>query len=91
MISCKDCIDRFKSWGDDPRVKSGRYYLSGCDYCNKPQYYRDLELPKPEPLDKPDIKRLQYQVEQAKAGYLHLQNKLNEHLDKSKQPSQSAF
>ena len=71
---------------DDPRVKLGRYHLSGCDYCDKPQNYRDLELPKPEPEipDLIEIRQLKYQVEQAKAGYLHLQNKLNEHLDKKK-------
>jgi len=27
----------------DPRVKSGNYYLCGCDYCNKPTYERELE------------------------------------------------
>ena len=71
---------------DDPRVKSGRYNMCGCDYCYKPQYYRDLELPKPEPEipDIIEIRQLKYQVEQAKAGYLHLQNKLNEHLDRKK-------
>jgi len=86
MISCNECRERFKSWGDSPDIKSGRYHLSGCDYCDKPQYYRDIEQPKPEPEipDIPEVRQLKYQVEQAKAGYLHLQNKLNKHLDKSK-------
>ena len=84
MITCEKCIARFKSWGDDPRVKSGHYHLSSCDYCNKPQYYRDLEQTKseiqpvfrPRPVDK--------EIDQLKAGYIHLQNKLYEHLDKKK-------
>jgi len=32
----------------------------------------------------PEVRQLKYWVEQAKAGYLHLQNKLNEHLDRAK-------
>ena len=39
----------------------------------------------PEPiktLDNIDVRQLKYQVEQARSGYLHLQNKLNEHLDR---------
>lgn len=84
MITCKECREKFKSWGDSPDVKSGRYHLSGCDYCNKPQYYRDIEIPKPKPAlpDIPEVRQLKYQVEQARAGYLYLRNKLNEHLDK---------
>jgi len=72
---------------DDPRVKSGKYHMSTCEhYCNKPQYYRDIEQPKLEPEipDLIEVRQLKYQVEQAKAGYLHLQNKLNEHLSKKK-------
>jgi len=84
MISCKECIDRFKSWGDDPRVKSGKYHLAGCDYCNKPDYFRELETIKseiqpvfrPRPIDK--------EIDQLKAGYIHLQNKLNTYIDKKK-------
>jgi len=84
MITCHECIKSL--YPDDPRVKSGRYRLSGCDYCDKPQYYRDIEQPKPEPEipNIPEVRQLKYQVEQAKAGYLHLQNKLNEHIDKKK-------
>lgn len=32
-MNCEKCIERFKP--DDPRVKSGRYHLSSCDYCSK--------------------------------------------------------
>ena len=92
-MTCEECINRFASWGDNPRVKSGRYHLSGCDYCNKPYSERELEQLKnnvelinatheiPNILE---VRQLKYQVEQAKAGYLHLQNKLNEYLDKAK-------
>ena len=30
-MNCAECICRFR--GDDPRVKSGKYHLSSCDYC----------------------------------------------------------
>jgi len=68
----------------DPRIKSGIYHLCCCDYCDKPDYYRDIEQPKSEPEipDIPEVNRLKYQAEQAKAGYLHLQNKLEEHINK---------
>jgi len=68
--------------------------MSTCEhYCNKPTYYRELEQLKNdvdlikathEIPDIPEVRQLKYQVEQAKAGYLHLQNKLNEHFDKKK-------
>ncbi len=48
MITCKECIEHFKSWGDDPKVKTGRNHLCGCDYCNKPIYYREFEIIKSE-------------------------------------------
>ena len=92
-MTCEECINKFASWGDNPRVKSGRYHLCGCDYCNKPYSERELEQLKndvefikttSEIPDLIEVRQLKYQVEQAKAGYLHLQNKLNEHLDKSK-------
>ena len=84
MITCQECIERMKP--NDPRVKSGRYYLCGCDYCNKPHYFRELEQtkPKPEIPDIAKVSQLQSHVEQARAGYLYLQNKLNKHLDKKK-------
>jgi len=82
MITCNECLDRMKP--DDPRVKSGHYHLSGCDYCNKPQYYRELEQSKPkiQPASRP--RPVDKEIDQLKAGYIHLQNKLNEHLNKSK-------
>jgi len=68
--------------------------MSTCEhYCNKPYSERELEQLKNdvelikdtyEIPDIPGVRQLKYQVEQAKAGYLHLQNKLNEHLDKKK-------
>jgi len=53
---------------------------------NSLPYHLDIEQPKPELEipDIPEVRQLKYQVEQAKAGYLHLQKKLNEHLDKAK-------
>jgi hypothetical protein len=66
--------------------------MSTCEhYCNKPDSERELEQLKNdvdlikvtyEIPDIPEVRQLKYQVEQAKAGYLHLQKKLNEHLDK---------
>ena len=42
MITCADCRQRLLP--DDPRIRSGKYHLSGCDYyCNKPDYYREIE------------------------------------------------
>ena len=90
-MTCEECINRFASWGDNPRVKSGRYHLSGCDYCNKPYSEREQLKNNVELINATheipnilEVRQLKYQVEQAKAGYLHLQNKLNEHLDKAK-------
>ena len=82
MISCNECIELLRKLGDDPRIKSGRYHLSGCDYCNKPTYYRELEIIKSEiqPVFRP--RPVDREIDQLKAVYIHLQNKLNEHLDK---------
>ena len=90
-MTCEECINRFASWGDNPRVKSGRYHLRGCDYCNKPQSERELEQLKndvdiikaTEIPNIPEVRQLKYQIEQAKAGYLHLQSKLKEHITKA--------
>jgi hypothetical protein len=74
--------------------------MSTCEhYCNKPYSERELEqlkndvelIKRTEIPDIPEVRQLKYQVEQAKAGYLHLQKKLEEHLDKSKQQNNSAF
>jgi len=65
--------------------------MSTCEhYCNKPQSERELEqlkndvelIKRTEIPDLIEVRQLKYQVEQAKAGYLHLQKKLDEHLDK---------
>ena len=82
MITCAECIQRMKP--DDPRIKSGRYNLCGCDYCSKSTYYRELETIKSEikPVFKP--RPVDKEIDQLKAGYIHLQNKLNKYIDKSK-------
>jgi len=41
VITCEECIQRMKP--DNPRVRSGRYNKCGCDYCDKPSYYRTVE------------------------------------------------
>ena len=85
MITCAECKKRL--YPEDPSIRLGRYHMSTCEhYCNKPQYYRDMELPKLEPeIPNPiEVRQLKYQVEQAKAGYLHLQKKLDEHLTKKR-------
>ena len=82
MITCNECIERMKP--DDPRVKSGRYHLCGCDYCNKEPYFRELEqivIPKEIPPSIPNGFKLYNGVQQTKGMLLHLQRKLNEHLD----------
>lgn len=83
MITCRECIERLKP--DDPRVKSGRYHLCGCDYCNKPSYFRELENPEPPPevTIKEEWKPKQWDVvNQLRGSFIYLQGKLNEHLDK---------
>ncbi|KKL04653.1 hypothetical protein LCGC14_2613940 [marine sediment metagenome] len=49
MITCAECIERMKP--DDPRIRSGRYRMCGCDYCNKPTYLRELEEEKPQVIE----------------------------------------
>ena len=45
MLTCRECIERLRP--DDPRIPTGRYHQSSCDfYCNKPTYYREVEQPK---------------------------------------------
>jgi hypothetical protein len=99
MITCEECKRRL--YPEDPTVRVGRYHLSTCEhYCNKPQSERDLEQLKNdvglikathEIPDIPEVRQLKYRVEQAKAGYLHLQNKLNEHIDKSKKKTNDMY
>jgi hypothetical protein len=81
MISCKECKERL--YPEDPTIRVGKYHLSTCEhYCNKPDYYREIETIKSEiqPVFKP--RPVDKEIDQLKAGYIHLQNKLNEHLDK---------
>ena len=99
MITCEEC--KRNLYPHDPTVRLGKYRMSTCEhFCNKPQSERELEQLKNdvdlikatyEIPNIPEVRQLKYQVEQAKAGYLHLQKKLNEHLDKSKQRNNSAF
>jgi len=81
MITCKQCID---SLTDDPRIRSGKYRLCGCDYCEKPSYYRELEQIKPEtqPIFRP--RPVDKEIDQLKSSILYLQGKMNEHIDASK-------
>jgi len=81
MITCIECIERFKSWGDDPRVKSGRYHKSSCDYCNKPQYYIDLEQIKNIKTDEPKqdtIARLHTEQVYLRKKLFELEKKTNQ-------------
>ena len=83
MISCKECKERL--YPDDPSIPIGKYHHSTCVYfCNKPDYYQEIEQPKSEiqPVFKP--RPVDKEIDQLKAGFLYLQNKFNEHLDKSK-------
>ena len=41
MITCAECIKSLRP--DDPRVKSGKYGMCGCDYCDKPDDLRERE------------------------------------------------
>jgi len=79
---------------DDPRVKSGRYHLCGCDYCNKSTYFRELERKQVEPqvqevihrhseMGKQEFRKLQDIIGQI----AFLQNKVTE-LSKPKQKPQ---
>jgi len=48
LITCEECRDRMKP--EDPRVPTGPYHHSTCDYfCSKPTYYRELEVVKADP------------------------------------------
>lgn len=83
MISCKDCIENLKP--DDPRVKSGKYRLCGCDYCNKPDYYRQLEGLKDDvQVIQPSPKELQDSFHKTQVLVNDLMSRLNGHIDASK-------
>ena len=82
MIACAECVEQLLP--DDPRVKSGRYNMCGCDYCNKPKYFRDLEKTQTEtkPVFRP--RPIDDEIDQLKSKLIYFQNKFNEHVDKSK-------
>jgi len=82
MLTCRECLERMKP--DDPHIRSGRYNLCGCDYCDKPTYYRDLEsdnspqvvehIHRRSDMGKKEFDLLQYTV--VKVAYL--EKRLNE-------------
>jgi len=88
LITCADCIRRL--YPDDPRVKSGRYHLSGCQYCNKPQYFRNTEQQehtqiiehRHSDMSQKDYARLQNLEGQVK----YLQGKLTEKQERKPRP-----
>ena len=69
MITCEECRLRMKP--DDPRVRSGKYNRCGCDFCDKPSYYIEIEkqheLPEQEEFT---IRQWDY-IQQIKAEVLH--------------------
>jgi len=79
-MELKDLIRQYPELGDVfANFENRLLYLE-----NSQPYHRDPEQPKLEP-EIPDIlelRQLKHQIEQAKAGYLHLQNKLNDYIDK---------
>lgn len=84
MPSCNECRKRFRSWGDSPAVRSGRYHLSACDYC---PYYMSPEyrLEKLEdeilvkPIEQPRWAGKQWDTVQQLQGMVrHLESKVME-------------
>ncbi|KKK70152.1 hypothetical protein LCGC14_2926850 [marine sediment metagenome] len=41
MITCEQCTRELLP--DNPHIRSGKYNMCGCDYCEKPSYFRELE------------------------------------------------
>ena len=83
MLTCKECKERL--YPDNPSIRVGKYHLSTCEhYCNKPTYFRELEQAKSEikPVFKP--RPVDKEIDQLKSDFIHLQNKLNEHIDRAK-------
>jgi hypothetical protein len=76
MLTCEECMRDM--YPDDPHIKSGKYHMCSCDYCNN----QEQVVEQPELLDTVEVRQLKYQVEQARAGYLHLENRLNRYLKK---------
>ncbi len=91
MIPCKECIRQI--YPDNPRVRSGRYTMCGCNYCDKPTYYREIEetqqAPNLEPLwssrqwDK--VQQLQSEV----MGWRQKHAEMMMELDKMRKPKRN--
>ena len=80
---CKECILGMKP--DDPRIKTGRYHLCGCDYCDKPTYYRELEAAQPIALPQtPPEHRLIKKLLEIQGMANNTRMKLQEHLTSKK-------
>lgn len=88
MITCAECIEKLKP--DDPRIRSGKYMRCGCDYCDKPTYFRELESIRSEiePIFRP--RPVDDEIDQLKAGFLHLQEKVYKLTDKKKVDKQES-
>lgn len=88
MITCKQCIETLLG---DPRIRSGRYRLCGCDYCSKPSYYRELEEGKKE-TPEPEWTRRQWdKVEQYRLAFLHQQKQYIELYKKLKEEDADVY
>lgn len=81
MITCVECLERL--YPEDPRVRSGGH--CGCDYCDRPSSYREIEKTKEVKLEDPWNKNQWDYVQQIKAELLHYRTehaKLMVELDK---------
>lgn len=88
-MTCKECLERM--YPEDPRIRGGRYNRCGCDYCDKSTDQRELEeklMRLDEILEQVPEKQWTSRqwdtVNQLRGLVLHLQRKVNEHLDKKK-------
>jgi len=82
VISCKECKRRL--YPEDPSLPVGPYHHSTCDYfCNKPTYYRELELTKVD-VKQPTNKELLDKLHRIEVLMNDLENRLNRHIDFSK-------
>ncbi len=71
-VTCRQCISDFRP--DDPRVKSGRYHLSSCDYCTK-----EYDLEELASIKLPPWQDKQWEtIKQLRGMVLFLQGKVNE-------------
>ncbi len=79
-MSCKECIERMRP--DDPRVKSGKYNLCGCDYCSyyMSDEYRIEKLEEAvKPIEQPEWTGKQWDTVQQLQGMVrHLDSKVTE-------------